>query len=415
MTTETPDGPHTTPDRPNHDIDTWLDVTELLAPGNRNARTFPADGALVHTTGPAGDVVLRRWPAEASAARIHFTAEALDLAHAATGGLVPTIDPVPGKPEERSLLVRGHRFSRSPYLPGRPLGRYGGFRTPSGETIDVPLHESTEVHALVASVARLIGEVHVATGSVATRRAAPVLTLAAKLREVRNVWFEQRKLLGDKAAEQRDIRRWLRCGNRIIPTCSDLLRNEEAQLTDRSVVLHGDLWPAHVLVQGRDEARTITGLVGWTSATAGSPVLDLAALAVHMRGWSAALTEAVVESYSEVAPLTPAQRRLVPVVAALDLVARVAWLLQLAYLDDRMINHPALPVLRSGLKTLLDALEVLTTVLVPDAVERKWERGSRTAEGTASRRPAPPTRPGNGPRPRPRRPANPSERQRKRK
>lgn len=376
------------------DLDAWVDATNALAPGSRNARTFPAEHPLVHMTGASGDAVLRQWPAEMTAERIGFIADVLDAAHAAVGRQVPTIEPVPGMPDQRSVLIQGHRYSRSPYLPGRPLGRYGGFRTPDGQSINVPLHESAGAHDLVAEATRILARVHDATGAIATREDAPVATLASMLSSVRDLWFEQRRILGDKAADQRDIRRWLRCGNRIIPTSSDLLRKEEALMVERSVVIHGDLWPVNVLVEGRESDRRITGIVGWSRAAAGSPVLDLAALAVHMQGWSAAMTESIVESYSDIRPLLPEQRRLVPVVASLDLVARVAGLLKLAYLDDRMIGHPAMPVLRSGMKTLLNSLETLTSILVPDVDStRRWQYGPRDPNAPA-RRPTPRTLPG---------------------
>lgn len=382
------------------DLDAWLEAINALSPGSRNARTFPPEHPLVHMTGPSGDAVLRQWPAEMTADRISFISGVLDAAHAAVGDQIPTIDPVPDVPGQRSVLVQGHRYSRSPYIPGRPLGRYGGFRTPEGQSINVPLHESAGAHDIVAEATRILARVHDATGEIAVRKEAPVATLASMLTSVRDVWFEQRRILGDKAADQRDIRRWLRCGNRIIPTSSDLLRNEEALMVERSVVIHNDLWPVNVLVEGRESDRKITGIVGWSSAAAGSPVLDLAALAVHMQGWSAAMTEAIVESYSYIRPLLPEQRRLVPVVASLDLVARVAGLLKLAYLDDRMIGHPAMPVLRSGMKTLLNSLETLTSILVPDVdTSRRWQYGPRDPN-SPPRRSATRTRPGEAPRPR---------------
>lgn len=368
------------------DLDAWLDATDALAPGNRNARTFPPDHPLVHMTGPAGDLILRQWPTETPANRITFLADVLDAAHTTVGDKIPTIDPVPGSPDARSILVKGHQYSRSPYLPGHPLGRYGGYRTPDGQSINVPLHESAGAHALVAEAARIIAGVHEATQEIAARPDAPVSTLATMLTSVRELWFEQRRILGDKAASQRDIRRWLICGNRIIPTASDLLRNAETLMVERSVIVHGNLWPVDVLIEGREDDRHITGIIGWSGASAGSPVLDLAALTVHMQGWSAALTETIVESYSSARTLRPDQRRLVPAVAALDLVARVAWLLKLAYLDDRMIGHPAMPVLRSGMKTLLNSLETLTGILAPDIEQtRRFQRDDRGQGGPARR------------------------------
>lgn len=385
--------PHHDPD--TIDLDSWLDATDALAPGNRNARTFPQDTSVVHMTGPSGDIVLRQWPTGTSDKRIGFLANVLEAAREAAGDVIPTIDPVPGNPEDRAVLVRGHYFTRSPYLEGRPLGRYGGYTTSTGRTINVPLHESARAHALVEDVARIMARVHQATQDVAARADAPVITLASVLTSAREIWFEQRRILGDRAAGHKEIRRWLRCGNRIIPTASDLLRNEEALMFERSVVVHGDLWPVNVLVQGREDQRQVTGLLGWSTAAAGSPVLDIAALSVHMQGWSAALTEAIVESYSQVTPLRPEQRRLVPAVASLDLVARVAELLNLAYVDDRMIGHPDIPVLRSGMKTLLNSLETLTSILAPDTNQsRRHQRDLRAQFERRGRPERPANRPG---------------------
>lgn len=351
---------------PNFDMDAWLDAVDQLAPGNHSARDFPADGPLVHVTGPSGDIVLRQWPEGTRPARVEFLARTLDTIKAEAGDVVPTIDPVPATPDARAITVKDRLYTRSPYITGFPLGRYGGYRTPDGRTINIPLPESARAHRTVADIARMIAASHTATEELAAEKDAPVRTVQMFLDDVRKGWFEQRKILGDRAAEQRDIRRWLRCGNRIIPTASDLLRNEPTIMKERSVVLHNDLWPVNVLVEGRDEQRTVTGIVGWSHAASGSPVLDIAALTVHMQGWSAAMTEGIIESYSLTRRLLPEQRRLIPAVAALDLVDHLADLLTLAYLDDSMINHRAAPSLRSGMKTLLNSLETLTGILAPD-------------------------------------------------
>lgn len=378
----------------NFDMDAWLDVVDQLAPGNHSARDFPADRPLVHVTGPAGEIVLRQWPEGTDPRRIEFIASALDAAGNATEGIVQTIDPVPGDPEARFITVKDRLYTRSPYKEGFPLGRYGGFKAPDGRNIDIPLPESAKAHSLIADIARLIAQSHEATLEIAQEKKVPARTVDTFLADVRKTWFAQRKVLGDRAAEQRDIRRWLRCGNRIIPTASDLVRNEPFILSERAVVNHGDLWPVNVLVKGRDESREITGIIGWSQATAGSPVLDIAALTVHMQGWSAALTEAVIDAYASTRRLRPEERRLIPAIAALDLVAHVADLLTLAYLDERMIGHRAAPTLRSGMKTLLNSLETLTGILAPDI--EQTNRFARRNDGDPAAGGGRPTRPAGG-------------------
>ena len=375
---------------PNFDMDAWLDAVDQLAPGNHSARTTPADRPFVHTTGPSGEIVIRQWPQGTTEAEIAARAEVLDAIHAAVGDAVPAIDPIPSDANARTITVKDRLYTRSAYIQGVPLGRYGGYRAPDGRTINIPLPESAKAHNTIAEVAGIIARAHAASEPFAAETTGlPVRTLAAFLDDVRKTWFEQRKILGDRAAEQRDIRRWLRCGNRIIPTSSDLLRNEPELMSSRAVVNHGDLWPVNVLVGGRDD-RGVTGLVGWSHMAAGSAVMDIAALTVRMQGWSAALTEAVIDAYANERRLLPEERRLIPAVASLDLVAQLATLLKLAYLDEEMINHPATSVLRSGMKTLLNSLETLTGILAPDIEQTKrWVRRPYEESGAGSSRRSP--------------------------
>jgi Ser/Thr protein kinase RdoA (MazF antagonist) len=375
---------------PNFDMDAWLDAVDQLAPGNHSARTTPADRSFVHTTGPSGEIAIRQWPQSTTAGEIAARAEVLDAIHASVGDAVPTIDRLPNDAEARTITVKDRLYTRSAYVRGVPLGRYGGYRAPDGRTINIPLPESAKAHETIAEVAGIIARAHSASEPLAESKGLPVRTLASFLDDVRKTWFEQRKILGDRAAEQRDIRRWLRCGNRIIPTSSDLLRNEPELMSARAVVNHGDLWPVNILVGGRDDRR-VTGVVGWSDMSAGSAVMDVAALTVRMQGWSAALTEAVIDAYANERRLLPEERRLIPAVASLDLVAQLATLLKLAYLDEEMINHPATSVLRSGMKTLLNSLETLTGILAPDIEQtHRWvrRRPDRPGESTSRRPPA---------------------------
>ena len=357
------------------DMDAWLDATDTLIPGSHSANDVPRTRPFVHMTGPGGDVLLRQWPEGTTTDQI----AAYNRVLAAMLGIPQIPSPVAGTTEVKDCL-----YSAQSWLPGRALGRFGGYRTPDDEAIYVPLPESAHANNVIAQVAGIIAQAHLASESV-DRADLPTMTMQQTMERVRKYWQTHRPILGDKAADERDIRRWLRCGNRMVPTASDLIRNEQAEMRDTSVVLHNDLWPENVLIEGLEDERVVTGIIGWRHMAVGSPVLDIAQMSIQMQGWSAALTEAVIESYSVQRHLRPDQRRLVPAVAGLLLVERVGQMLTLAYLDDRMINHEASPLLRSGMKTLLDSLERITLILAPD-IERT-QRGFEQKRGGNDRKP----------------------------
>jgi Ser/Thr protein kinase RdoA (MazF antagonist) len=338
-------------------------------------------------------VLLRQWPEGTSPAQVDAIAQVLAVMHAGAGDVIPVIRPHATDDRAMATTVKGRQYSAITWLQGRPLGRFGGYVDADGNPITLPLPESSHADEVIVQVAAAIARAHAASEDV--RRAdLPVYTIATLMERVRKYWFEQRKVLGDKAADERDIRRWLRCGNRIIPTTSDLIRNEPAQLTDTSVVIHTDLWPENILITGQGTERQLTGIVGWRHMSSGSPVLDLAQLTVYMQGWSAALTESIIESYATNRHLRPDQRRLVPAVASLMMVETVGKLLTLNYLDSRMIGHEATSVLRSGMKTLLDSLERITHILAPDI--EQTERFNRQRQGSnAGYTPKFPARKGN--------------------
>ncbi len=360
------------------DMDAWLDATDELAPGNHSANDTPATRPFVHMVGPSGDLLLRQWPEGTSPAQVDAMARVLAAMHAGAGDVIPVIRPHAASDDVLTTTVKGRLYSAQTWLEGRPLGRFGGYADAEGNPITLPLPESSHANEVIVQVAAAIARAHAASEDV-SRDGLPVFTIATLLDRVRKYWFDQRKVLGDKAADERDIRRWLRCGNRIIPTASDLIRNEPAQLTDSSVVIHNDLWPENILITGQGTDRQLTGIVGWRHMAWGSPVLDLAQITVYMQGWSAALTESIIESYASNRHLRPDQRRLVPAVASLMLVETVGKLLTLNYLDNRMIGHEATSVLRSGMKTLLDSLERITHILAPDI--EQTERFNRQRQG----------------------------------
>ncbi|MBA2247920.1 MAG: hypothetical protein H0W23_07315 [Chloroflexia bacterium] len=342
--------------------------------------------------------VVRRWDADAGETDIERTAEALGLAHATGETRLPTLVPVPGAEPRHALALDGHYYSAAIWLPGRPVSRYGGSRTPEGRTIDLPLPPSSPAEDVILEAVRVVGRFHTSSRPIAARSTTPGQSFHSLMAAHRISWERHRRVIGHHAGSFPEIRRWLRCGNRILPVAGERLEATARAAGDRSVLCHAHLWPVHMLIDGPGPDRVLTGVTGWNQLAAGSPVRDLAQLAVHSSGWSAAVAENILGAYTEVAPLTPEERRLLPVAAALDLVGEVARLLTLAFIDDAMIEHPAQPVLRSGLKTMLSSLENLTTVLAPEEGDKRggtgWRRNPKGGDG------ARPTAPG-GPRARP--------------
>lgn len=352
--------------------------------------------ARVRTAGDIGDgaFLVRQWPEGTASARIDVTVAALALAHerdvTTVPRMVPLPVPLPDSEERFSLLRDGQLFSASSWLPGRPLSRYGGFRGPDGLAIDVPLPTSIAAEDLLLDAVRTIGRFHEASRSLASDSRLPAGTLGTMLAASANTWAIQRRIIGHHAASFPEIRRWLRCGNRVIPVAEERLSTFGTR-DERAVVIHGDLWPIHMLIDDGASGHELTGVVGWTEVLGGSPMVDLAHLAVHASAWSAATAESILGAYTEVAPLSPEERRILPVVAALDLVGRVGSLLHRAFVDEREIGGEALPVLRSGLKTLLVSLENLTQVLAPEADRDKRRAGATQTGGRVwdRSRPAP--------------------------
>jgi hypothetical protein len=309
---------------------------------------------------PGGEVAhIRVWEPPATAERVIAVRALLDRAPAGT--LIPR--PV-GDPGTVGLLG-GRVADACTVIEGLPLNRHGRFTVPGRGEIAIPLHETTDPGDMLVEAAKVLARVHAATREQPELRAtgrlsALELHVAAKAR-----WQEARKVLGSHAAGLPEVRRWLRCGNRVIPIAGERLHAAGEIASGYPVLIHNDIWPAWLIVDNPSRPAELRGITGWTGALAGSPVIDLAQLSVRVAGWSAGSVESVLGAYSEHAELHPAERRLVPVVAAVDLLDQLALLLEIAYLDDDIANDPAQPFIRGGIKVLLRSLEQLTNVLAP--------------------------------------------------
>jgi hypothetical protein len=330
---------------------------------------------------------VRRWQPDATITAVDWTAEALDAARESGVQEVPAHASVPGRGSQRALLHDGRVFDAIAWPVGRPLNRYGTFTLRTGDLLNLPLPDSMAAPDVLTDAVRAIARFHVATAALATRPDAPVFTLETMQKAAEVAYGQLRKTVGAIAGGNQEIRRWLRCGNRVIPAAAERLAEARGVASARSTVVHGDLWPSRLLVDDAEGALKLTGIVGWNQAAAGSAVLDIARIAARTARWSAATAETVVGAYTEVTPLPPDQRRLVPVIAALDLTVITGLMLQGAYVDDRIANDPVQSFLRSGIQTSLRSLETLANVLVPE------ERAA--TKRTFHARPQRPPRPGD--------------------
>jgi Ser/Thr protein kinase RdoA (MazF antagonist) len=361
----------------------FVEAAQRFAPGVQNPEPVGSAAHLMRFNTASGAIAVRQWPVGKQAEQVATVARALAAARDVDG--IPQPIAASDDPDEWSVVVDGRRYSATTWLDGRPLARYGDYRTPEGAVIDVPLPASAPAEDIILEAAGVLGGFHTATRGLAAELGGGERSLTRLLSRQRSTWSEQRRTIGQVAADNQEIRRWLRCGNRVLPVAEELL--VQVGTAASVAIIHGDLWPANVLVDGAGDERALSGIVGWSSATAGSPLIDIAQLVTHTSGWSGARAESVLGAYTETAELKPVERRLVPVVAALDLVPRVGALLNLAYLDDRMIGDASQPVLRSGLKALLHSLENLTEILAPDA---EWTQ--RKSGETRHQRATNPTR-----------------------
>lgn len=355
--------------------------------------TFPgsAFGNPVIVEHDGAEFELRRWPAGTTEATVTRTQASLAAA-SAVNPVFPVPVPVAGNSAAWAVSEGGDLYSARSVLAGRPLMRYGEYLAPNGEPIHVPLPASSSATDILLAAVGAMGQYHTVNRTLVTRDDAGARSIHQLLRSTRTTWSEQRRVVGDRAASAPEIRRWLRCGNRVLPVATEML-DVVGEVAGTSTLIHGELWPVDLRVDGQDTERRLSGITGWTTVTQGSPLIDLAQLAVHTTGWSGAVAEAVLGAYAETGQINPVERRLLPVVAALDLVTRVGNLLHLAYVDDQMIGHEAQPVIRSGMKLLLSSLENLTDVMVP-----KTGREGRQQSDGRGKRPVRPVRKSAGPR-----------------
>lgn len=240
------------------------------------------------------------------------------------------------------------------------------------------------------SLAALAG--HVATLHSAServdRRGLPAVAVVDYQREKRREWTALRDRIRDSRVQTVHIGRWLSASERVVFASRDVLAGVDFFRESPLVVIHGDLWPTHV-VESSEGVR----LVDWNHAQVSSPLIDVAQMIGRFAGWGAATFEEVVESYNAVRPLTAEERRLLPVFGALDLALETGYLLAEAYIADIDQTSHYAEAARSGAGQMLTSLESIGWSI------RKTNQDSRDIRREARERARALREPGRKPRP----------------
>lgn len=342
---------------------------------------------LVRAETPAGSFCVRRWPPGTTVGRIRFVHAALAAARAADVPHLPSAATLPDDPAETVLPQSARLYDAQAWLPGRVAARHPVEVTPNGEHVNLP---GALPPGVMIELITTVGKVHAGTARTADLRNAPSAPLDVVLPVVQSAWEAHRERLRPAAPRTPPIQRWVRAGERVLPAAAEALVATAPELRAPRAVVHADLWPAHALTARGEAGERLTGIADWTDAVAGSPLLDLAHLITHFGGWDADAAETAIGAYADAAPLSPDERRLLPAVAALDLIAGAGWLLHVAYGRRDRDDAPATSAARAGAESLVRSLEILTEIVTRGEQRgtsgaRKWDYAPRRGSAPRSR------------------------------
>ena len=121
-----------------------------------------------------------------------------------------------------------------------------------------------------------------------------------------------------------------------ITTLRQWFAGQRHRLVARPVVLlHGDLQPAHVIVD--EDSERVVALLDFADAQPGDPLPDVAVLTLRDR----ALTDPVLEGYEQIAD-DPETETMLTLYRLLRLLSEVPWLLERRFTDLAARNVAAI-------------------------------------------------------------------------
>lgn len=366
-------------------------AVDLFLPGASLTEQVPGHAHLVRVEHDGAWWKVRRWPEATPRGRVDFVHRVLEQAAGEADGLAPR--PRATSDGAHSIVVQGALYDCQSWLPGEAVADGPEAEVRDGRLAPLPVVVPDE---LVVDILRRVATAHERTAALAAGQRLAAPPLSQLLAAVTQSWQEQRGVLRPIAVATPAVRRWLAIGERALPAAETAITGaltEEASQT----LCHFGLWPAHVIVPESSESAAGLGLIGWEHCNIGSALIDIAQVVSRFRGWSAAGAELAIAAYSEAATLRPEDRRLLPAVAALDLIVTSGQMLIDAY-GGRPSGTRARTPLREAARSLLDSLDAASSALTAQerpkrAAHRVWRPGgpppSSRSEQPRRRRPGP--------------------------
>jgi Ser/Thr protein kinase RdoA (MazF antagonist) len=339
--------------------------------------------------------IVRRWPLGTSAGRVAFVHKVIGRATAAGISYLPSVQEMSAG-SSTVAEIDGRLFDAQSWLPGNVVTRGRNVFDSDERLINRPAHYS-EVE--MAAAVRAIGMWHESTRSWAQEPDLPRVSAVDFLRAIRVNWERLRQSLLPIASRTPHIQRWLRTAEVVFPNAVETLAKSDYLRSNSPVIAHLNLWPAHILFSGTEERKVVTGIVDFADAAASSPVVDLAQLITHFNGWTGGGAEEAIGTYADSAKLTPEERRVLPAVAGLDLIAETGRMLELGNASKAIVESGSGNTIRTAAAGLLLSLEAIAPAVQrgdkPEPSKtRKWVHKARKGNVTSpARRTERPTRP----------------------
>lgn len=351
-------------------------VANRFFPEVRSIEAVPAATGLARVEVSTGNWMVRRWPDGTAMERVAFVHEALRLGREQDLDAVPAVAvAAEGSLPDRPTIVahETHLYEALSWLPGEPAVRRPVVAWEGG-SVDLPGALPGELDLQLAA---LIARFHSATSGAVESAGAPRSPLRGFSAAANRTWRQQLHQLDPLSPRVPSVRAWRAAARRGVSLAMTRIEEAAEAGQEVTVVVHGNLWPSHVLASHSVPEQRITGIIDWTDAIATSPLIDIAQMITHFSGWTPDHAEAVLSAYHDVRPLKPVERRLLPAVAALDLVVQVGRLLAVGYGDVARLDQGERSLVRNGAAAMTASLETLANVLEygetrPPRQFKKW-------------------------------------------